>query len=281
MTAEKKNTPVKAATPKPEAIKSSEAVAVITPAVKTKTPAVEPVEVKKPAETKPTAAPVVQKEIVEPAKVDKPAEVKPAAAPVAQKKKTKAKTTKPKPTKKKETGVKMTDPKATKEAVEAAVAAGKETVDTVVKAGADAASQSVEQAVAMTQEQVAAAVKAGSEVFENYEDVVAFNKDNLDAVVSANATLVKGFQTLNTEFFAIVQASLEQNAKVAQKIFSCTSVQEVVAVQNDLLKNNYTAVLDKGRKLNDLTVKVAEESVAPLTTRVNVAVEKMTKPLAA
>jgi len=252
MTVGKKNSPAKVATPKPAAIKSSEAVA-----VETKTSAVKVAEASKPAETK--ASP----------------------APVAQKKPTKVKTIKAKPAKEKATGVKMTDPKATKEAVEAAVAAGKETVETVVKAGADAASQSVEQAVAMTQEQVAAAVKAGSEVFENYEDVVAFNKDNLDAVANANASLVKGFQTLNTEFFAIAQATLEQNAKATQKIFSCASVQEVVAVQNDLLKSNYTAVLDKSRKLNDLTVKVAEESVAPLTNRVNVAVEKMTKPLAA
>lgn len=175
----------------------------------------------------------------------------------------------------------MTDPKVTKEAVEAAVNTGKETVESVVKASAKAASEGVEKAVAMSQEHVAAAVKAGSEVFENYEDVIAFNKDNFDAVVSANTSLVKGIQAFSKEFFAIAQASLEQNAEATQKIFACTSVQEVVSMQNDLAKANYSSVLDKSRKLSDLSVKVAEDSAAPLAARVNVAVEKITKPLAA
>ena len=48
------------------------------------------------------------------------------------------------------------------DAIEATVVAGKETVDTVVKAGTDAAAQGVEKAVAMSQEQIAAAVKTWS-----------------------------------------------------------------------------------------------------------------------
>jgi len=186
-----------------------------------------------------------------------------------------------KPTDVKTTGVSMTDPKMTKEAVEAAVNAGKETVETVVKAGAKATSEGVEKAVTLSQEHVAAVVKAGGEIFENYEDVIAFNKDNFEAVVSANTSLVKGIQAFNKEFFAIAQAALEQNAKATQKIFACKSVQEVVTAQNDLVKENYSSVLDKSRKLSDLGVKVAEDSTAPLAARVNVAVEKITKPLAA
>lgn len=186
-----------------------------------------------------------------------------------------------KSTKTKVTGVDMTDLKVTNEVVESAVTASKETVESVVNASAKAASEGVEKAVAMGQEHVAAAVKAGSEVFENYEDVIAFNKDNFDAVVSANTSLVKGIQAFSKEFFSIAQASLEQNVEATQKIFSCTSVQEVVSMQNDLAKANYSSVLDKSRKLSDLGVKVAEDSTAPLAARVNVAVEKITKPLAA
>jgi len=238
-----------------------------------KSPEAKPVPVSKAPEQKST---VVKKS----AKVDAPAKASAVPAKPAVKKKPAVKTT-PKSTKTKVTGVTMTDPKVTKEAVEAAVNTGKETVESVVKASAKAASEGVEKAVAMSQEHVAAAVKAGSEVFENYEDVIAFNKDNFDAVVSANTSLVKGIQAFSKEFFAIAQASLEQNAEATQKIFACTSVQEVVSMQNDLAKANYSSVLDKSRKLSDLSVKVAEDSAAPLAARVNVAVEKITKPLAA
>src|SRR3970282_1719739 len=89
------------------------------------------------------------------------------------------------------TAKKITTAKAAHQPVEAALAAGKETIETVVKAGAEAASKGVERAVAARRETVTAAVKAGTEAFKSYEDIVSFGKDNVDAVVKTNAILVK------------------------------------------------------------------------------------------
>lgn len=167
------------------------------------------------------------------------------------------------------------------ETVEAAVAASKETVENVVKAGTEAATKSVEKAVAVGQEQVAAAVKAGSEAFKNYEDVIAFGKENVDAMVKANALFVKGFQDLNKEIFAIAQAALEENAETTKKVLSCKSVQDAVAIQSDVVKASYEKAMTDSRKISDMTVKLAEETVAPISKRVNFTVEKFTKELAA
>ncbi len=171
--------------------------------------------------------------------------------------------------------------KAATDTVEAAVAAGKETVESVVKAGTEAATKGVEKAVAVSQEQVAAAVKAGSEAFKNYEEVIAFGKDNVDAMVKANALFVKGVQDLNKEIFAIAQAAIEENAAVAKKMLGCKSVQDAVAIQSDVVKTSYEKAMTDGRKISDLTVKLAEVASEPITKRVNVTVEKFTKELAA
>ena len=171
--------------------------------------------------------------------------------------------------------------KAATETVEAAVAAGKETVESVVKAGTEAATKGVEKAVAVSQEQVAAAVKAGSEAFKNYEEVITFGKDNVDAMVKANAVLVKGIQDLNKEIFAIVQAALEDNAETAKKVLGCKTVQDAVAIQSDVAKSSYEKAMADSRKISDMTVKLAEDASAPITKRVNVTVEKFTKELAA
>jgi len=179
------------------------------------------------------------------------------------------------------TNTKKTAAAKATENVEAAVAAGKETVETVVKAGADAAAKGVEKAVAMSQENVAAAVKAGSEAFKTYEDAVSFSKDNLDAVMKANEIFVKGVQDINSVLFGIAQASIETNAAASKKIFACKNVQDMVAVQNDLAADNYAKVVDDSRKISDLSVKVAEEVAKPITKRVNATVEQITKPLAA
>lgn len=167
------------------------------------------------------------------------------------------------------------------EPVEAAVAASRETVDQVVKASTEAATKSVERVVEVTQEHVAAAAKAGSDVFNAYDDVIAFGKENFDAVMEANSVFSTGLQNLNEEIFAIFQSSFEDNTNATQKIFACTTVQDVVALQNDLVQDSYTKAMDQTKKITDLSVKVTEESTAPLTTRVNVTVEKFAKPLAA
>jgi len=165
--------------------------------------------------------------------------------------------------------------------VEAALAAGKETIETVVKAGAEAASKGVERAVAMSREHVSAAVKAGTEAFKSYEDIVAFGKDNVDAVVKSNAILVKGFQDIHNVLFGIAQAQLEEQVAATKKFFGCKTFKDVMEAQAELARTSYAKVLDDGRKITDLSVKLAEEASTPITRRVNVTVEKFTKPLAA
>lgn len=54
------------------------------------------------------------------------------------------------------------------QAVDAAVIAGQETVDTVVKTSTAVATKGVEKVVAMTEEQVAAAVKASKDAYKGY-----------------------------------------------------------------------------------------------------------------
>ncbi len=172
-------------------------------------------------------------------------------------------------------------PKPTANQVEAAVAASKETVETVVKAGAEVATKGVEKAVAMSQEQVAAAVKAGGEAFKNYEDVVTYNKENVDAVVKANGILVKGVQDINKVMFALAQQSMEEGVALTKKMFECKTMDDMVKLQNELVKTNYAKTLDESRKLSDMAVKLAEEAAKPIADRMSVAVEKVTKPLAA
>lgn len=167
------------------------------------------------------------------------------------------------------------------EALEAAVAAGKETVETVVKAGADAAQQGVDQAVAMGKEQVAAAAKAGSDVFKSYEDVLVFGKANVDAVMAANATFLKGLQMINAEVFGLAQGSIDKGAAATKVFFACKTPEDFFAAQNDFYKASYDDAVVEFKKISEMTVKVAEDSVAPITKQVMVAVETFTKPIAA
>ena len=156
-----------------------------------------------------------------------------------------------------------------------------EKVEAAVKVGADVAAKGYEQAVAMTKEQVEAAVAAGSEVFKGYEDVAAYNKENVDAVIKSGAIFTKGVQEINSLMFGLAKAALDENVALTKAMFGCSSVVEAVDLQSKLAKTNYDKALNDSRKLSDLSLKLAEESIQPIAERVNVAVEKISKPLAA
>ncbi|MDA1090615.1 MAG: phasin family protein [Proteobacteria bacterium] len=123
--------------------------------------------------------------------------------------------------------------------------------------------------------------KAADEVLKGFEDAVAFGKEAVDAVMKSNAIFVKGVQDINTALFGLAQSSMEDSVAATQKIFGCKTVADVMDAQAELAQSNYAKALDDGRKISDLSVKVAEAASKPITKQVNAAVEKFSKPIAA
>lgn len=173
-----------------------------------------------------------------------------------------------------------TSKKTAAKQVEAAVAAGKETVDAAVKVGTDAFAKNFESAAASTKEQVDAAVKAGADAFQGYEEVVAFGKDNVDAVMESSSILAKGVQDFNKIWFDLAQASVDQNVAATKALLGCKSAKDLAQVQSGLATRNYDALVVDGRKLSDMSVKLAEAVAKPVNARVNAAMDKLSKPVA-
>jgi len=165
--------------------------------------------------------------------------------------------------------------------VEAAVAAGAEAVETVVKASAQVAAEGYEKAVAMSREQVETAVKAGAGAFKGYDDLAGFGKDNVQAVMTSGAILAKGVQDLNDVWLGLARASVEDAVGAAKALCGCKTLPEVVEVQTGLAQAQYEKFVAESRRLSTMSTKLAENASAPITARVTVAVEKFTKPLAA
>jgi len=162
--------------------------------------------------------------------------------------------------------------------LDSVVEAGKQTVESVVKASTEVATKSYERACAATQEQFG---KAASAACVGYEEFAAFGKDNLDAVVKASTVLVKGFETLGKEFASYNQSSIEKGVANAQALFGVKTLRELVELQSEIAKETFETFMEQSSRFGELSVKVANEAMSPLHEQVNVAVEKMLKPAAA
>jgi len=123
--------------------------------------------------------------------------------------------------------------------------------------------------------------KTAADAIKGYQQAVAFGKENVDAVMKSNAILAKGIQDINTVLFDLAQTALQDSVVAAENLFGCKTVAEVMDTQAGLAKTGYAKALDDSRKISELTTKVAEAASRPITSQVNAAVEKFSKPMSA
>jgi len=164
------------------------------------------------------------------------------------------------------------------EGVEAVAAKQKETIEAAVKAGTEAMGKGYEQAYAMTKEQFE---KANELAFKSYDDLADFGKENIEAIVASTNIITKGAEVIGKEVAAFAKAAVEANMATAKKMFTAKNVQELMDLQGSWAKSSFDNLLSETTKLQDMSLKIANESTAPINARVNAAVEKMSKPIAA
>ncbi|WP_448191221.1 phasin family protein [Azospirillum sp. sgz301742] len=140
------------------------------------------------------------------------------------------------------------------------------------------AKQSFEGYAKTQQEQIQ---KASAQLLKSYEELNALTKSNVDAVVQSSTIVAKGAEQAGKQVAAFTQASLEQSVATGKAVLAVKSIRELVELQNSYVKQSFDALVAETTKLQELSVKVANEALAPLNARVNLAVEKIAKPLAA
>ncbi len=163
------------------------------------------------------------------------------------------------------------------EAVDAAVIAGKEAIESTVAAGSKLAEE-FERTVATSIEQVETAVKP--ETFPYGDALLAYNRGNLSAMMQAGTIFMQGMQDLNKDLAALAEVSLEKNGAMTKQLLDCTSLEDVLAVRDDATAN-YNKVLSDGHEIAEKGAELCKTATEPLGERMSETVTMMTKPLAA
>lgn len=145
-------------------------------------------------------------------------------------------------------------------AAEKMQAVGKETMETVMRTGSEAASKGFEQAVDMTRGQVDAAVKS-------FDDMAGFSRSNLDAFVEAGTVATKGLEAMKAEMVAMTKSSLEDSVKMAKAFSGARTAKDFMDLQTSFMKGEYEKMVASGTKLSEMYMKMTQDSFAPLTAR--------------
>lgn len=148
------------------------------------------------------------------------------------------------------------------------------TVQAAQEAAQEAVTRNVEQAVSYTKEQVE---KMSKQMITTYDDVAAFTKDNMDALMASSTILARGFEDLSKELSAFTKASLEHNMATAKAMLGAKTLREVVDMQAEFARTSFDTLVAEATKLSEHGVKMTTQAIEPLSARVNAAMEKASK----
>ena len=160
----------------------------------------------------------------------------------------------------------------------AAVSADSKPKDTIMEATStieNAAKDTAAKTQAMFGE-AQARTQAGMEKSAKlFEDMIAFNKANLEAVVESSKIAAKGAETLGQGAADYAKRSFEQVSQVMQTLSQVKSPTEFMKLQSDFARSSFDSMVAETSRSTEHMMKLAGEIAQPLSNRLAVAAEKM------
>ena len=121
-------------------------------------------------------------------------------------------------------------------------------------------------------------MKEGMEkVMKTAEELVAFSQGNMEAVMKSSQIWAAGMQDLTKHMAAAAQASVDQSMSAFKALSGVKSLKDAIELQSSFARSALEKSLSESGKLTDASFKLTEQALAPITARVNVAVEKFAK----
>lgn len=114
-------------------------------------------------------------------------------------------------------------------------------------------------------------------MMKNPEALVAFGKDNLEALTKSSQIWSAGVQDMTRQAAATARTSFEDAMATFKALTSVKSLKEAVALQTIFAKAAFEKVSAESSKMTDASIKLTEAALAPITARVTVAVESFGK----
>ena len=219
--------------------------AAIAKAVKRKSAKTKPAAGK--ARKKPAAKQAVAKKAASaskplPAKKAKPAAKKPAAKPATQ-----------------------TPPISQLKETIMATAESATTIDYTTKA---------KEMAADMQTRAKAAYEKGTEMTK---DAVEFQKGNIEALVESGKILASGMQDMGRSYAEEAKSAAETVQEDMKKFTAIKSPTELFELQGEIARRNFDAMVSTTSKNTEAMLKLANEAFAPVSNRMSLAVDKVSK----
>ena len=135
-------------------------------------------------------------------------------------------------------------------------------------------SKSMTDAVAEMQAKAQEAYDKGTGMVSEMTEMA---KGNVEALVESGKILAAGMQDMTKSYAEDAKAAYETMTADLKEMASVKSPTELFQLQGKILRRNFDAMMASTSKAPESAMKLANDVIAPITARVNLAVEKISK----
>jgi phasin family protein len=133
-----------------------------------------------------------------------------------------------------------------------------ETTERTLRAAADTASQTIQRAA----DQFGRTLGFSG---QNGEELARQSTRNLAALTECSTVLARGCQEIALEWMSLAQHRLQKNLENLEALAACRTMQDLVAAQTQLVRDNMQEIVDNSRQIAETSVKVANEAAQTFT----------------
>lgn len=152
-----------------------------------------------------------------------------------------------------------------------------DTIETIQGTSAAKLSDGMAQASAGLEETQAKLKDGMDKAMRTAEEMVAFSQGNIEALTRFTQIWTAGVQDITKQLAATAQASFEETVTVLKSLGTVKSLKEAIDLQSSLTRSALEKAMTQSGKLTDASLKLTEQAMAPLTERMNLAVQKFGK----
>jgi phasin family protein len=132
--------------------------------------------------------------------------------------------------------------------------------------------------VAAGMEQTQAQLKGQIEkAMKKAEEVATFNQGTIDAMMKSGQIWAAGVQDISKQFAATAQTQLGETLSTFKTLTGMRSLKDMMDLQASFARSSVESAMTHTSHLTDASFKLAEQTMAPLTERVSLAVETFAK----
>jgi phasin family protein len=114
--------------------------------------------------------------------------------------------------------------------------------------------------------------------FKAADDIAALGKSNVDALIQAGTSFYRGWEELTRSVVGLTQSQVETSMSAAKALLGAKTLTDFTDLQNAYTKTAFDNAVSEASRLSELAIRIANETVEPLSARLTATIEHLSKP---